>query len=50
MLALDVVTGGNVIVSAAVYIGALIAIIRPDHRNPLTRPVMDRIERYTKGG
>ena len=49
MLALDAVTGAILIISAAVYIGALIAIIRPDHRNPLTRPVMDRIERHAKG-
>jgi len=37
-----------VVVMAAVvtYVGALVAIVRPDHRNPITRPIMDWIEHH----
>ncbi len=33
---------------AAVYVGALLAIVRPDHRNPCTRFFVDRIERHAR--
>lgn len=43
-----ILVGLIVIATAAVYVGALLAIIRPGHRNPLARPLTDWVERHTK--
>lgn len=48
---MDVVAGVFAAVAvavAAVYVGALLAIVRPDHRNPCTRPFVDMIERHAR--
>jgi hypothetical protein len=33
-------------VTVGAYLGALMALVRPDHRNPVTRPLTDWIERH----
>jgi hypothetical protein len=48
LVVVSILVGLIVITTAAVYVGALLAIIRPDHRNPLARPMMDWVERHTK--
>lgn len=48
MFAVGAVIGAFALAAAVVYVGALVAIVRPDHRNPCTRPFMDRIERHAR--
>jgi hypothetical protein len=44
----SLITGLIIVATVAVYLGSLLAIVRPDHRNPVTRPVMDWIERHAE--
>jgi hypothetical protein len=44
----SLITGVVIVATVAAYLGALLAIVRPDHRNPVTRPVMDWIERHAQ--
>jgi hypothetical protein len=42
----SLIIGFIVLATVAAYLGALLAIVRPDHRNPVTRRVTDWIERH----
>ncbi len=44
----SILVGLIVITTAAVYVGALLAIIRPDHQNPFARPLMQWVERHSR--
>jgi hypothetical protein len=48
--AASVIVGVVIMAAIASYLGALVAIVRPDHRNPITRPFMDWIEHHAVGG
>jgi hypothetical protein len=37
-----------IMAGVAAYLGALAAIVRPDHRNPVTRPFVDWIEHHAR--
>jgi hypothetical protein len=46
MIAAYIIDGAIVLAATFAFIGALVGIIAPDHRNPVTRRIVDRIERH----